>query len=73
MLAGSLNLVWGMINGLQILSYMPLFQVKTPGNASSFNKFFIEITSFEIFDTSLITAELMYMPEDDPLSLSLQE
>ena len=72
-LASSLGLVWGMINGLQIISYLPLFKVKTPGNAGDFNKFFIDTVSFEAFDTSKITAELMYFPEDDPLSLSLQE
>ena len=52
---------------------MPMFKVKTPGNASAFNKFFLEMVSFELFETAILTEEYMYLPEDDPLSLSLQE
>ena len=52
---------------------MPLFKVKTPGNASSFNKFFIEMISFELFETTMLTEQFIYLPEVDPLSLSLQE
>ena len=37
MMAGSLSQVWGMINGLQVVSHMPLFKIKSPGNVNSFN------------------------------------
>lgn len=73
LLSGSMNLVWNVINGLQIIAYMPLFNVKTPGNAGAFNKFFISIASFDMFKTEEITANLMYIPEGDPLSLNLQD
>ena len=37
LMAGSLSQVWGMINGLQVVSHMPLFKIKSPGNVNSFN------------------------------------
>lgn len=73
LLSGSMSQLWGMINGLQIVAYMPLFKVKVPGNASAFNNAFKEMAEFEVFDTSEATSEMMYFPEDDPLSLSLQQ
>ena len=62
-----------MIEGLQIITYLPLFNSKVPGNASMFNKFFIKMSNFEIFDLTSVTEWLMYFPEEDPLSLNLQD
>ena len=37
LLAGSLSQLWGTINGLQIITYMPLIWIKFPANANSVN------------------------------------
>ena len=55
LLSGSMGQLWGMINGLQIVAYMPLFKVKVPGNASAFNNAFKEMAEFEVVDTSEAT------------------
>ena len=60
-----------MINGLQVVTHLPFFHVKSPGNVNAFNEFFIEIASFNIINTETIDALLFYFPEMDPLSLNL--
>ena len=40
LLAGSMSTVWAMINGLQIVEILLLFDVHTPGNVTTFIGFF---------------------------------
>lgn len=54
-LSGSLSLLWGMINALQIIANIPLLQVMMPANAKSFYTFIINIANFKIIDTDMIT------------------
>ena len=49
---------------------MPLFKTKTPGNASGFNGFLIEIAGFDIIDPTILNNELFYLPEDEAYSFS---
>ena len=49
---------------------MPLLKIKTPGNTSGFNSFFIDIAGFDMVSTDMITNELFYFPEDEPYSFS---
>ena len=49
---------------------MPLFKTKTPGNASGFNGFLIEIAGFDIIDPTILNNELFYLPEDEAYTLS---
>lgn len=44
-----------MINGLQIVTHAPMFDLKTPGNMNTFNKEFIEIANLEAVDTTELT------------------
>ena len=65
--------IWSIINSLQVIAFLALFKVKTPGNMNSFNLFFKEFADFEVIDTaSEVTENLMYLPEQDSLSLNLQ-
>ena len=60
-----------MINGLQIVNHMPLFDIKSPGNINAFNGFMSEISSFQIVDTQALTLDAnIYVPEMDSLSLN---
>ena len=60
-----------MINGLQIVNHMPLFNIKSPGNVNAFNEFMSEIAKFEIVDTQALTLDAgIYVPEMDSLSLN---
>ena len=39
---------------------MPLIDVKTPGNVYTFNKYFLELATFDILDFELIDNHLGY-------------
>ena len=49
---------------------MPLFKIKSPGNVNAFNEFFSEISSFKVMDTDKFTADFLYFPEMDAMSLN---
>ena len=72
LMKGSLGQVWKMIEGLQVVSHLPLFDLKSPGNVNAFNEYFAEIASFKIIDVTGITADIFYFPEMDSLSLNFQ-
>ena len=61
-----------MIEGLQVVSYMPLFDLKIPGNVHGFISFFADLANFEILDTEAFTNEMGYYPEMDPFNLNFQ-
>ena len=61
-----------MLNGLQILVYMPLFKLKSPGNVNSFVEFFSELTKFQIVDTAAMAEQYYYFPEMDAVGLNFQ-
>ena len=65
-----MGLIWAMIEGLQVVSHMALFKVKSPGNVNAFNKFFMELASFNFVDMQSVTLDLFYFPEMDPISLN---
>lgn len=70
LLSGSLNQVWSMIEGLQVVCHMPLFKVKSPGNVNAFNAFFAELANFNVVNTESITSDIFYFPETDAISLN---
>ena len=59
-----------MINGLQIVNAMPLFNIKSPGNVNAFNNYVSEISNLQIIDTSALYFPQIYIPEMDSLSVN---
>ena len=49
MVVGSLNQVWSLLNNMQIVQYIRLFNAKTPGNLNAFADFLDGVTNFDIF------------------------
>ena len=70
LLASSLYFVWGMIEGLQIVDSIGLFNAKVPGNTSSFLESVSELSSLNFIDVSSLRDSLMYLPESDAFSLT---
>ena len=68
----SISQLWSVVNGLQILVYMPLFWVKFPANASRFNIFLIDIATFEFVPSDSINEEVFVLPEDKPYNINFQ-
>lgn len=63
LLAGSLNKLWSILNSLQTVELVGLFQIKMPGNVSAFNDFFEVITDIKIYDAEPALSDNFYLPE----------
>ena len=72
-LVTSMSQLWGAINGLQIMVYMPLFWAKFPANASVFNGFLIGIATFDIVPSEEINESIFVLPEDKPYNINFQQ
>ena len=64
--------LWSILNSLQVVQLIRLFDVLTPGNINSFTNFFEKITSVQLIDTEEYFNDLVYTPEFDSLSLNFQ-
>lgn len=53
-LSGSLCMLWGMINALQIIVHMPMMQTNFPANTQMLLDMFISVANFKYFDTKPI-------------------
>ena len=65
-LSGSLNQVWGMINGLQIFVHLPMLGVKFPGAAQDVVEYMIDIATLDLIPTEqIIEATFEELPDED--------
>ena len=51
LLAGSLSLLWGLINSLQLVTHFPLCNVIFPENAKMYYGIMYEIGNFDLIPT----------------------
>ena len=49
-LSGSLAMLWGMINAMQIIVHLPLLKTKMPANVKMLMEVFIQIANFKFID-----------------------
>ena len=71
-MSASLNQLWGMIHGLQIMTHMPLCNIKFPANAESFNGFMMQVAVFDVIPSDYILSKTVYFPQEDPFSLNFE-
>ena len=73
-LGASLNLLWSVINSLQIIAYAPIYgSLKIPSKVLLMNQIILTIVTFEFIDTrKLMDAHLYDLPEEDPYTLSFE-
>ena len=64
-LSGVLSLVWGTVNTLQIIVYLPLLTVYSPANASYMFAMLGEIASFQLFDPTDFYSLMLKFDETD--------
>jgi hypothetical protein len=55
MMAGSLNQLWSMLNGLQLAVHLPLFFVVFPANANYFLTYLIDLATFDILPAGSVS------------------
>lgn len=53
-LSTSLYLLWGMINGLQIIGHLPMFNVFMPANAEAFFGALLNLSDFKVIPTDWV-------------------
>ena len=72
LLSGTLNQVWGMINGLQIFVMTPLIGIPFPDNSKGLIESSIEVASFDFIPTDQIYDGVFdgVIPDEDDLQLS---
>ena len=54
MVGASLNYLWSMMNGLQLIEHLPLFFTPFPANANYFVTFSLDLANFEIFPDEIL-------------------
>lgn len=57
-MSSSLQLLWGLVNVMQLLLVMPLLNVKFPINVATFYSFIISIASFDLLPTPTINDKI---------------
>ena len=73
-LALSLNQLWSMLNGLQLLVHMPLFRTHFPSNALLMISFINKIATFDLLPESWILSSVdLPIFDKGPLSLEFEE
>ena len=65
---GALNTLWTMINGLQIIVHLPVFDTQFPANANTLLTYLIEVANFELIPPSLLENVLGSFEETWPLN-----
>jgi len=53
-IVGALGSIWNLINGLQIITHLPVFRCQFPSNASVLLRYLIEISNFEVIPQSFM-------------------
>jgi len=68
-LAGSLAQVWGMINGMQILVHMPVFNVQFPAVSFLVVGKIVEVATFDIpyVESDYVFGNVVTLSEDDSI------
>ena len=51
LMAGSLSLLWGLINSLQLMTYYPFINVQFPVNVSIYLKALFNLANMEVLPT----------------------
>ena len=70
--SGAMSQIWGAINGMQIYSHLPLFNVLFPAFSIATIEQILEIASFEIIPLGDLLAEYALTPPDDDGEEALQ-
>ena len=58
LILGTINMVWGFINSLQIIAHIPLLTIIMPGNASIIYDLLYKIATFDLIEMDSILEKL---------------
>ena len=64
-MSASLQMLWGMINVMQLIVKMPLLNVTFPSNAATFYTFITDIASFDLLPMDKINSFIFRFTEEN--------
>ena len=67
LLGASLGAVFGMINALQIIIILPLFDASMPANAGMVFKYLTKIAAFDVFEIGDYVDEYLELEQTEPV------
>lgn len=67
-LGGSLDSLWSLVEGIQIVLHSLLINISIPQNALTFVTVFMNVASFNLLPTNLITDKIFLEQATDPYS-----
>jgi hypothetical protein len=56
-----MQLLWGMMNTLQVIVHMPMLNILFPANAEYFLTFLVDIVTFNIIPTEKIIDKITFL------------
>ncbi len=63
-----MNLLWGLVNSLQITVRSPLIQVNFPENAQTFFSTLFMVTNFDIIPSDVMNGLIFAMGDSQPMN-----
>jgi hypothetical protein len=67
-LGGSLDQLWSLVEGLQLVLHSMLFNISFPQNALTFVTVFMNMASFNLIPTNIVTNKIFDEPVSDKFS-----
>jgi len=58
-----MQMLWGMVNTLQLIVHMPLLAVIFPANAQFFLQFIVKVVNFNIIPTDKVIGAILTVEE----------
>ena len=65
LLGFSLSLLWGLINAIQLIVYLPLFNLAFPANVYTYFNILIEIANFDLIPGEAIVGSIFTFEEEE--------
>ena len=66
LLSASLNSLWALMNGLQMISHLPMFKVVFPANAQMMLEPLVEVANFDLIPTFLFYPFIFNYGDSEP-------
>ena len=68
----SLNMLWSILNVLQLIVKLPLLQISVPASADLFNMPMLTIATFDLLDRLELQSQMFVFPEVEPYTPQLE-
>jgi hypothetical protein len=68
--AGSMQMLWKMLNVIQLILHFPLFSIAFPSNAYYFFSLLVQLANFKIIDVNMVLEHMFSIKERQQGSFS---